>query len=293
MTYSTPMKNSLKKLPQRKRGELDRIVSVIREMAPKTEMIILFGSYARGSAVEDVTVDGNTTYEYSSDFDILVIVKSRSLADQMDLWYDIEDKAGRLPVETPITLIAHDIKYINRQLDKGQYFFSDIKKEGIVLYDSENYQLSEAKTLTPVQRLILAKADFKEYFESGQDFMDIFEYTFSKEKYKKAAFMLYQAVETFYKTVLLVHMHYNPKTHDLDKLFKMAGKHDKALLKIFPLNTEQEKHCFDLLKRAYVEARYDLDYVITAEELRYIASCAEKLMNHTKTSCEKKMASFM
>jgi uncharacterized protein len=91
------MNDSLAKLPQRKRGKLARIVSIIREMAPKTEMIILFGSYARGDAVQDVTVDGNTTYEYSSDFDILCIVKSQSLADQIDLWYDIEDKAGNTP----------------------------------------------------------------------------------------------------------------------------------------------------------------------------------------------------
>ena len=55
------MKDSLDHLPQRKRGELARIVSVIHDMAAKTEMIILFGSYARGNAVEDVTVKGHTT----------------------------------------------------------------------------------------------------------------------------------------------------------------------------------------------------------------------------------------
>ncbi len=64
------MKESLEHLPERKRGELARIVSIIRKMAPKTEMIILFGSHARGDWVQDVTVDGLTTYEYSSDFDM-------------------------------------------------------------------------------------------------------------------------------------------------------------------------------------------------------------------------------
>jgi len=48
-----PMKDSLAHLPQRKRGELARIVSIIRESVPQAEMIILFGSYARGDAVED------------------------------------------------------------------------------------------------------------------------------------------------------------------------------------------------------------------------------------------------
>ena len=49
------MKKSLAHLPERKRGELARIVSIIRASVPQAEMIILFGSYARGDAVEDVT----------------------------------------------------------------------------------------------------------------------------------------------------------------------------------------------------------------------------------------------
>ena len=286
------MKESLGHLPQRKKAELARITSIIREMAPKTEMIILFGSYARGNAVEDVTVEGHTTYEYSSDFDILVIIKSQSLADQIDLWYDIEDKASKLPVQTPVTLIAHDIKYVNGQLEKGQYFFSDIKKEGIILYDSKNCQLAEPKPLTPKQRLGQAKTDFNEYFKSAKEFYGLYETSMEKKWNKKAAFMLHQAVENFYKTVLLVYTNYKPKTHKLDKLRKMAGQHDPAFFKIFPLGTDEEKRRFDLLKQAYVRARYDPKYIITAEELKYLSRCVELLRDQTQTSCEKKMESF-
>ena len=53
------MKTSLSHLPQRKKAELARITATIRQSAPQSEMIILFGSYARGDAVEDVTVDGH------------------------------------------------------------------------------------------------------------------------------------------------------------------------------------------------------------------------------------------
>jgi len=34
-------------------------------------------------------------------------------------------------------------------LREGQYFFTDIEKEGIVLYDSGNTQLAERKPLSP------------------------------------------------------------------------------------------------------------------------------------------------
>ena len=287
------MKKSLAHLPERKRGELARIVSIIRDKAPTAEMIILFGSYARGDAVEDVTVEGNTTYEYSSDFDILVIVEDESLANKNIFWYSIEDKAGKLPIQTSVTLIAHDINFVNRKLEKGQYFFSDIKAEGIALYDSKNYKLAEAKKLSPKQRLGQAKADFKLWFNSANEFYRTFEFNLKEKMYKHAAFELHQAAESFYGTVLLVYTNYKPKTHKLDKLRKMVGQHDPVFFKTFPLDTDEEKHRFDLLRQAYVGARYHDDYKITPQELKYLARCVELLKDQTETSCDTKMESFV
>ena len=287
------MKKSLAHLPERKRGELARIVSIIREKAPTTEMIILFGSYARGDAVEDVTVDGNTTYEYSSDFDILVIVEDESLANKNTFWYSIEDKAGKLPIQTSVTLIAHDINFVNRKLEKGQYFFSDIKAEGIALYDSKNYKLAQAKKLSPKERLGQAKADFKQWFNSANEFYGQYKNAFANEWYKNAAFQLHQAAECLYGTVLLVYTNYKPKTHKLDKLRKMVGQHDPVFFKTFPLDTDEQRHCFDLLRQAYVGARYHEDYKITPQELKYLARCVELLCDQTETSCDTKMESFV
>ncbi len=287
------MKDSLDHLPERKRGELARIVSIIRQSVPQAEMIILFGSYARGDAVEDVTVEGHTTYEYSSDFDILVIVKSKALADNLDLWYQLEDEAGKLPVQTPVKIIAHEINFVNNKLSKGQYFFSDIKKEGIILYDSANCKLAEAKQLTPQERLGQAKADFKQWFEKAQSFFNGYLDAMKRSDYKLAAFMLHQSTESLYGAVLLVYTNYKPKTHDLDTLRRLAANHDPAFFTVFPLRTRQERDRFELLRQAYVGARYHDDYVITPQELKYLARCIELLKEQTETSCEAKMKSFI
>jgi len=34
---------------------------------------------------------------------------------------------------------------VNDHLEKGQYFFADIKNEGVLLYDSGQYQLAQEK----------------------------------------------------------------------------------------------------------------------------------------------------
>jgi len=286
------MKASLNHLPERKRAELARIVSIIRQSAPQAELIILFGSYARGDWVQDVTTQGRTTYEYSSDFDILVIVKSKSLADNLDLWYGIEDQAGKLPVQTPVKIIAHELDFVNKKLEKGQYFFSDIKKDGIILYDSKNCQLAEPKELSPKERLGQAKADFEQWFESAEEFYAAYQFHINRRKYKHAAFNLHQAAESLYGAVLLVYTNYKPKTHDLDTLRRLAANHDPAFFSAFPLRTKQERDRFDLLRQAYVGARYHDDYKITPQELKYLARCVELLKEQTQKSCETKMTSF-
>ena len=53
----SPMKTSLAHTDERKRMELETIVRMIRK-AITVEMIILFGSYARGNAVEELDEQG-------------------------------------------------------------------------------------------------------------------------------------------------------------------------------------------------------------------------------------------
>ena len=55
----------------------------------------------------------------------------------------------------------------------------------------------------------------------------------------------------------------------------------------------QERDRFDLLRQAYVGARYHDDYKITPQELKYLARCVELLRDQVETSCQTKMASFM
>jgi len=61
----------------------------------------------------------------------------------------------------------------------------------------------------------------------------------------------------------------------------------------FNYGTKQEKDCFDLLNRAYVEARYDPDYKITKKQLEYLAKRVKLLQRLTKKICKEKIESFV
>jgi predicted nucleotidyltransferase len=71
------MKTSLSHLPQNKQDQLKALIKIVLDKVP-AEMIILFGSYARGDWVEDY----QEKYEYVSDFDILIVTKDKNSAKQ-------------------------------------------------------------------------------------------------------------------------------------------------------------------------------------------------------------------
>jgi uncharacterized protein len=286
------MKKSLTHLPKYKREELQEITSIITENAD-VEMIILFGSYARGNWVEDIYTEGHITYEYKSDYDILVIVKTHPQVRKLTLWRNIETLVRQSStIQTRLTLIVHDVKEVNRALARRQYFFTDIKKEGVLLYDAKRFKLAKAQKQSPEERQQTAQEDFKYWFKSAREFFYNFEINFEIRRYRNAAFQLHQATERLYITALLVFTHYKPKEHDIETLSKQVNNLDPRFLPVFPRSTPEEERLFELLKKAYIDARYNPKYKITGKELEYLGGRVKKLQRLTKAICKERIASY-
>ena len=169
------MKEVLDKLPQSKQEELSLLTEVLSAFK-EVEMVILFGSYARGNWTEDKYIEKGITYEYRSDYDILVVLTHEDLKQK----FRIEDKVkaeltSTGKVNTPVSLIFHGIKHLNNALTIGNYFFKDIKEEGRVLYDSEKFKLATPKKLTAEQYQQKAQEYFDQWFESANGFYRFFE----------------------------------------------------------------------------------------------------------------------
>ncbi|MEW6609073.1 MAG: HEPN domain-containing protein [bacterium] len=287
------MKTSINHLPEYKREELEDIVGIIRAAA-KVEMIILFGSYARGDFVErDFRYDAEEQHftSYESDFDIMVIVKEEKIVDDYKIWNKVENQIRR-NIHTPVNLIREDIEHVNEQLAVGRYFYADVKKEGILLYDSRRFQLARARKLTPGIKRALAKEDYKIWFPDAKQSFWVFEATFQKRWYKKAAFNLHQTTEALYSGASLVLTSYKPRTHDLEKLTERMEKIDTDFAEIFPREKGKEKHLFELLKEAYIGARYKKSYKITKRELEYLEERVKKLRRLALRKCREKFKQF-
>ncbi len=276
-------------LPEKNQRELELIKKIIVE-GSKAEMVILFGSYARGDWVSDRYREGHIMYEYLSDYDILVIVRSDKIEKNFGVWNEVERKIKEDPeIETPVSLVVDTIHFVNKRLSEGNYFYSDIKKEGIVLYDSGEFKLSEPKSLSGNEQKFLQKRDFDFWFQKAQSFKKDYLHNLEDKEYSNAAFHLHQIAEVLYVAVLLVATGYKPKTHNLEKIENIVTESVPELRNVFPKENPDQKRMFDLLKSFYTDARYRQDFEITKNELDYLFSCTQRLEDLVYTLCTRMM----
>ena len=280
------MKTSISHLPETKQEELKYAVGIILEQV-KAEMIILFGSYARGDWVEEPAPDG-FHYIYQSDFDLFVLVEDKKVAKKAARWKQLRDILRR-QLQTPIELLAESINHFNGCLSNGWYFYADIKKEGILLYDSKRFQLAEPRQLSIEEQRQMAEDDFEHWFGSAADFYETFRFNFENKRYNIAAFLLHQATERYYSAFLLVFTRYKPKTHNIEELGKLAAAQQPEFLRVFPRGTDEQVRLFELLKKAYVDARYTKDFVIRRNELEWLGERVKVLKEMTERFCRERI----
>ena len=250
--------------------------------------VILFGSYARGDWVDD-PIGG-----YVSDYDLLVVVNDDKLADITDYWAKAEDHLLREygishRLTAPVNFIVHSLTDVNQRLRLGRYFFTDIVRDGIALYEAPGHHFDNPQALAPGEALKEAQGYLDEWFPKTESAVKGARFYVNEGELKDAAFLYHQAVERLYHCVLLFLTLYSPKSHKLNFLRAQAEQLGAHLAEAWPRGTKFEQRCFELLRRAYVDARYSPHYKITAEELAWLGERAAVLQALVKTVCEDRL----
>lgn len=112
------------------------------------------------------------------------------------------------------------------------------------------------------------------------------------EYYKEAAILLHQVTEKFYVTILLVFTAYKPKIHYIGTLSNQVEKLHSGFVAVFPKDTPEKKRMFELLQKAYIDSRYNMNYKIEKEELEYLSNRVKVLRDLTERICNERIAQF-
>ena len=283
------MKNSIDFLPERKQRDLRELVRLIRDEVKDVVMVILYGSYARNTYVEcDERRDFGVRTFYISDYDLLIVTKKRLGVRESTAAARIGNRfleGKNAEFHTHPQFINESISKLNNALSEGRYFYVDILAQGIMLYDSEEYQLATPCDLDYPKIKKMAQEYLNNKFSRANSFLFDVPNTLKRKDYKQASFYLHQATENFLKSIPLVYVLYGYKEHDLEFLIEKCKPYTLELAKVFPRDTPEEERLFKLLQRAYVEARYNDDFAVSKDDTDALTVRVERLRDITDKVC--------
>ena len=261
-------------------NDLAIITRRIRE-AGKISAIILFGSYSRG----DQVMEFGENWEKRSDYDILVIcanaVNPRRLeATLSNLFHDFL---------TPVRCVVNTVKQLNSNLRNGSFFYTDLAKDGIFLFDSQRVHFEMEAPFDPTTKREKAEEEFAHWFREAEEQFWVANSCLLTNLFRKAAFNLQQCVEFCYCTVEVTFSNYRAYEHLLSVLRKRALVFDERINKPFPMETKEQQNYFEYLDKAYIGSRYRTPKIYPVEQhhIDYWLVEVEKTLRVTQQVCSE------
>lgn len=289
------MKTSIDHLSEDTQNRLEKLVGYILEEVPETQYIILYGSYTGTNYVEyDQRIEFGVRTCYQSDFDIVVLTDKkgasknsveRRMENASDKYYGGSGFMLRPTLQYEVLFVEE----FNKEIKEGRYFWTEIAKKGIALYNSGNYEIEPIRKLDYKQVLKLSKEYYKKKYPKAERFLKHAKIDYEDNEYQMSAFMLHQAVENYCLAINLTSSLYSPKEHNIVKIIKATTRFTSVVSDIFHANTPEDKRLLNLLKRAYVEGRYNKDFEITKEDIEALIKRIKKLRVVAKRVCLDKI----
>lgn len=291
------MRSDLHHLPERQQRELERVRDTLLAGFEAAKngggggtqewrrggmvlKIILFGSYARGDWVDE------PENGYLSDFDLLIVVNNAKMTNIADYWWNAEDQILRDPaIGRTVNIIVHDLQEVNDALKRGEYFWVDIARDGISLYEVPSHPLATPQPMTAADAAEVAERYYEHWTDRIDAALKVATFCISEGEGRDAAFNLHQATERAYACFLLVHTFYFPRSHNIKFLRSLAEDVEKRLVDAWPREQRADRRRFEVLKRAYVDARYSDQYDASIEDLEWLMARIKRLRDQVVDLC--------
>lgn len=267
-------KTSLRHVPVRIQDQLSIVLELILQNI-KTEqvaMVWLFGSYARGDAINDCHVNPKTGQisEYYSDVDVLVVAQGKHTMQHEKLWRHLDQGIENHPdISSNIHIVRDSITRVGDALKHSEYFYLDVLKEGIVLY-GKDIVLPKPQELSIEERRSYSIDYLNQFYPRVNASKQGLELYYQLGDFGSAMYCLHQMSERLFYTYLLVFTHYKPRSHKLTEFRERVATINTEITHIFPLKDEGEKGRFVFLNDAYVDSRYKDNYEVDPVVLDYL-----------------------
>lgn len=232
--------------------------------AANPDIIFLLSTALQHNKYESIFGNASITTEQLHTTILLLLLPD--LANkELHEWQDkIENHCSRI---LHITTIVLPTATFMEWTKTGHRFATTIWQYAPVLYDAGNIYKQIIIESKDSENEIKTLKQWQEGWCKAKEFLAGADLYCSRKQHKMAAFMMHQSAEQALHTLLEAGTGYHANTHSIDRLIRYASLAAHRLPEIFPRHTEQDRHLFSLLQKAYVETRYREGYIINDEEL--------------------------
>ena len=261
----------------------ERLVSAIIGLV-KPDFIFLLGTSVCERRTESIFSSPEPPYQYLSDCFLLIVIQDLANKEPHDWQEKIEQHCQNV---APITTIVLQSFTFEEWLKAGHCFGTRVWQLAPRIYDAGN----TAWTVTAVS-ISQSSEELKKRYMAGlnkaKEFLAGAELFRIRKQSSMAAFMLHQSAEQALKAFLNIRMELYANTHNISRLLKYASLASHRILSVFPQNTEEEKYLFNLLQKAYSDARYKDEYKAGMSELMRLTEKVKSIHEILSEICKYK-----
>jgi uncharacterized protein len=254
------------------------LISILKVIQP--EKIICFGVRSSTSDAWSCFLADSQT-KNSAIYDLLIATSPCEQRPRHEL-LNIVDNVNTDTIG--VNALIHNVIAINEAITGGNVFFTRICNDGIVIYDRQMISIKQQRDGSFSKRIV-PESDrlWSKWFHLAQNFLIGAVTSFRRGCVDLAAFMLHQALEHTCIALTISITGYRPNTHNLGRLLTMTENFAPHSPTVFPRNTNEEKHLFRLLSRAYLDARYTESYEVTRNEMSILIERVSAYQRHAET----------
>lgn len=272
-------------------SQIPRLVQLVQKIvqAINPDKIICYGS--RITTMQDwspfIAGEGYKETIHPT-YDFLIITSNDEKRADHEIIQVIEQQAA--PLACTVTSVIQKLASVNEALEKGGRFAATVYRKGVLLYNGSGLPLSipldEADAATVKNRV---EKHWHTCFSQAVQFFKTASYSCDNGWYERAVFDLHQAVQHTCMALLRVFTGYRSTTHNLSRLLELIANFSHKPVIIFPGFTKEETDLFNLLNRAYSEARYNEQYKVPADRAAVLLERVQQILDTAQELYKEKL----
>ena len=273
------MTTQINKLQAYQGEHLQHFISHITSVT-HPEKIFLLTASANQSLSESIFWDRPVHLPGPVHYYFLVLKQPGDPTHNEPLQDRIENRHGH---STALTAMVMAAELFNTWLEEAHPFAIRIYESALLCYDAGNLPLVVPAAPDPEKLKTLLEKEYRFYDRMASEFMVAADLYRLRGNHNLTLFNIHQAAEQTFLAIIRCITGLRANTHNMDKLFRYSRCFSGDLARLFPRDTQEEKHLFDTLQKAYVDTRYRKDYQAKASEVTTLFKRIERLQTIAET----------